>query len=229
MQGLEGVKMDYIYLATGVAPDFERVSALETLQSKWPIQGYGGLPCLSEDLMWKGSVDGAAYAEEGRAADSKVDGKIAIRRMRKDSGAELGEVVDDVVGNDQPAKSATEDDPQRIPLFLTGRLASLRLGPGAGNLEGARMGAERIAWALNEILDSTQSSIDDRTAESEQRSYENEGKEMKEMKEQVHEDAEYKYAVGIGSRYEMLSEESGEQCCENTAPAVSSKKRACST
>ena len=41
---------------------------------------------------------------------------------------------------------------EEVPLFVTGRLASLRLGPGAGNLEGARMGAERIAWKVGELL-----------------------------------------------------------------------------
>lgn len=39
-----------------------------------------------------------------------------------------------------------------VPLFITGRLAALRLGPGAGNLAGARSGAERIAWAIEDIL-----------------------------------------------------------------------------
>jgi cation diffusion facilitator CzcD-associated flavoprotein CzcO len=39
-----------------------------------------------------------------------------------------------------------------VPLFVTGRLAGLQLGPGAANLEGARAGAERIAWRLQEIL-----------------------------------------------------------------------------
>ncbi|KAI2857978.1 hypothetical protein CBS147343_9735 [Aspergillus niger] len=39
-----------------------------------------------------------------------------------------------------------------VPLFLTGRLGSLRLGPGAANLEGARLGAERIAWAMEDVL-----------------------------------------------------------------------------
>ncbi|PYH76562.1 hypothetical protein BO82DRAFT_425977 [Aspergillus uvarum CBS 121591] len=39
-----------------------------------------------------------------------------------------------------------------VPLFLAGRLAALRLGPGAANLEGARLGAERIAWAMEEVL-----------------------------------------------------------------------------
>ena len=41
-----------------------------------------------------------------------------------------------------------------VPLFVTGRLASLRLGPGAGNLGGARIGAERIAWSLMDHLGS---------------------------------------------------------------------------
>lgn len=39
-----------------------------------------------------------------------------------------------------------------VPCFFTGALAALRLGPGAANLMGARLGAERIAWAVNGIL-----------------------------------------------------------------------------
>lgn len=39
-----------------------------------------------------------------------------------------------------------------VPLFVTGRLAGLRLGPGAPNLVGARIGAERIAWNVEEVL-----------------------------------------------------------------------------
>lgn len=39
-----------------------------------------------------------------------------------------------------------------MPLFFTGALAALRLGPGAANLAGARQGAERIAWGVEEIL-----------------------------------------------------------------------------
>lgn len=58
------------------------------------MESYGGLPGLTDDLMWK-------------------------------------------------------DD---VPLFVTGRLAALRLGPGAGNLAGARSGAERIAWAIEDNL-----------------------------------------------------------------------------
>ncbi|KAM0333202.1 hypothetical protein ACHAQA_001862 [Verticillium albo-atrum] len=39
-----------------------------------------------------------------------------------------------------------------LPFFVTGRLAGLQLGPAAGNLGGARVGAERIAWAIEDIL-----------------------------------------------------------------------------
>ncbi|CAG8980380.1 hypothetical protein HYALB_00003944 [Hymenoscyphus albidus] len=39
-----------------------------------------------------------------------------------------------------------------IPFFFTGRLAALRLGPAAPNLDGARQGAERIAGKIAEIF-----------------------------------------------------------------------------
>jgi hypothetical protein len=39
-----------------------------------------------------------------------------------------------------------------VPFFVTGRLAGLRLGPGAPNLVGARIGAERIAWNVEDEL-----------------------------------------------------------------------------
>lgn len=39
-----------------------------------------------------------------------------------------------------------------LPLFVTGRLGALRLGPGAANLEGARLGAERVAWGMEEMF-----------------------------------------------------------------------------
>ncbi|KAK5095222.1 hypothetical protein LTR24_003189 [Lithohypha guttulata] len=39
-----------------------------------------------------------------------------------------------------------------VPCFFTGALAALRLGPGAANLAGARSGAERVAWAVEELL-----------------------------------------------------------------------------
>ncbi|KAF2118212.1 hypothetical protein BDV96DRAFT_569491 [Lophiotrema nucula] len=40
-----------------------------------------------------------------------------------------------------------------VPLFASGRLAGLRLGPGAPNLVGCRVGAERIAWNINDFLE----------------------------------------------------------------------------
>ncbi|KAI5861949.1 hypothetical protein GGS23DRAFT_605889 [Durotheca rogersii] len=38
------------------------------------------------------------------------------------------------------------------PLFIAGRLAALQLGPGAPNLIGARIGAEGIAWSVQDVL-----------------------------------------------------------------------------
>ncbi|KAL3470852.1 hypothetical protein BJX99DRAFT_267205 [Aspergillus californicus] len=87
-------EIDYIYFATGMAMDVEELPLLQNMHRDYPIQTIQGLPCLTDDLMWKGGV----------------------------------------------------------PLFLTGRLAGLRLGPGAANLEGARLGAERISWAMEEVL-----------------------------------------------------------------------------
>jgi lysine/ornithine N-monooxygenase len=40
-----------------------------------------------------------------------------------------------------------------LPLFVSGRFAGLRIGPGAPNLEGARIGAERIAWRIQELME----------------------------------------------------------------------------
>lgn len=39
-----------------------------------------------------------------------------------------------------------------VPLFLVGRLASLRLGPAAPNIGGAKLGAERVAWAIEDLI-----------------------------------------------------------------------------
>ena len=43
-----------------------------------------------------------------------------------------------------------------VPLFVAGRLAGLRIGPDCGNLEGARVGAKRISWAVEEVLERQQ-------------------------------------------------------------------------
>ncbi|KAJ5540101.1 hypothetical protein N7513_008433 [Penicillium frequentans] len=86
--------IDYIYFATGARADVREMSLLSHMNEQYPVEVKEGLPCLTEDLMWR------------------------------------------------------ED----VPLYMTGRMAGLRLGPGAPNLEGARIGAERIAWSLEEVL-----------------------------------------------------------------------------
>lgn len=48
-----------------------------------------------------------------------------------------------------------------VPLFVAGRLAGLRIGPDCGNLEGARVSAERISWAVEEVLERQQDSGSD--------------------------------------------------------------------
>ncbi|KAJ5390153.1 uncharacterized protein N7496_001221 [Penicillium cataractarum] len=87
--------IDYIYFATGARSDVREMPLLSNINDQYPIEVIEGLPCLTDDLMWR------------------------------------------------------ED----VPLYITGRLGGLRLGPGAPNLEGARLGAERIAWSLEEILE----------------------------------------------------------------------------
>ncbi|KKK12290.1 hypothetical protein AOCH_004280 [Aspergillus ochraceoroseus] len=86
--------IDYIYFATGMHMDVRELQFLENMHRDYPVETIQGLPCITDDLMWKPDV----------------------------------------------------------PLFLAGRLAALRLGPGAPNLEGARLGAERIAWSMEEVL-----------------------------------------------------------------------------
>lgn len=86
--------IDYICFATGMKVSVNEMDLLQSMNRDYPIESINGLPCLTDDLMWKPDV----------------------------------------------------------PLFVTGRLASLRLGPAAPNLEGARLGAERIAWALQDVL-----------------------------------------------------------------------------
>ena len=46
----------------------------------------------------------------------------------------------------------TGKEDRTIPLFMTGALAALRLGPGAANLEGARTGAERVTWGIQDAI-----------------------------------------------------------------------------
>lgn len=77
-----------------------------------------------------------------------------------------------------------------VPLFVTGRFASLRLGPGAPNLVGARIGAERIAWNVDAILDKLEGS---RKTDSKKYGRYGHG-----------EDKMAAYAAGGGNRYDSL-------------------------
>lgn len=121
----------YIYFATGVQSDFEKLPYLQKIVEKYPVDSFDGLPALTDDLMWQGDV----------------------------------------------------------PLFMTGRFAALRVGPGAANLEGARLGAERIVWGLQDVFG--QSELGREGGESE-------GEEDR---------REVRYASGIGSRFESLEVE----------------------
>ncbi|KAH8694925.1 FAD binding domain protein [Talaromyces proteolyticus] len=119
--------IDYICFATGMQTDVTQMPLLQSMNRDYPIETMNGLPCLTDDLMWKASV----------------------------------------------------------PLFVTGRLASLRLGPAAPNLEGARAGAERIAWALEDVPGMTCTGADRPREE-----------------EDLH-----KAFCGLGNRYSSLNEE----------------------
>lgn len=70
-----------------------------------------------------------------------------------------------------------------VPLFMAGRLGGLQLGPGAPNLVGARIGAERISWAIQELLSKNEDG------------YSRSG------------DSQFDYLTARGSRYEALLEE----------------------
>ncbi|KAH8885558.1 hypothetical protein GQ53DRAFT_828948 [Thozetella sp. PMI_491] len=77
-----------------------------------------------------------------------------------------------------------------VPLFAAGRLAALRLGPAAPNLGGARLGAERISWAVEDIM--SKAHEDGRYPV-----YESDG-----------EDELIDYVTGKGSKFSSLSEAS---------------------
>lgn len=40
---------------------------------------------------------------------------------------------------------------EEVPLFMLGKNASLKIGPASANLEGSRLGAERIGWYVQEL------------------------------------------------------------------------------
>ncbi|GAB0134655.1 hypothetical protein EsDP_00003017 [Epichloe bromicola] len=91
---LDMPSFDYVYFATGVQTNVSSLPYLKTMREKYPIDSFGGLPCINEDLMWA----------------------------------------------------------ERLPLFCVGRLSGLQLGPAAPNIGGAKLGAERVAWAIEDTI-----------------------------------------------------------------------------
>ncbi|KAI1177912.1 FAD binding domain-containing protein [Nemania sp. FL0916] len=69
-----------------------------------------------------------------------------------------------------------------VPLFVAGRFAALQLGPGAHNLIGARIGADRISWSILELLGSEETSGHEEWSQD-----------------------KFNYLTGRGSRYDALA------------------------
>lgn len=134
---------DYIYFATGIQSDFSTLPYLQNMLKDYPIQGFGGFPCLNEDLMW-------------------------------------------------------QDD---VPLFVTGKLAALRIGPAAPNIGGARIGAERIALALDEAIARPD------TVKSSKETFFTEKDTVVDGRRDSGVDL-FNYASGTGSKYSTLVENS---------------------
>lgn len=89
-----------------------------------------------------------------------------------------------------------------VPLFVTGRLAALRLGPAAPNIGGARVGAERITLALDDFLSLTKSA--DRAANRRAGTFMTEAETVKDEERLDSAVGLFNYASGTGSKYSVL-------------------------
>lgn len=85
-----------------------------------------------------------------------------------------------------------------VPMFVTGRLAALQLGPGAPNLIGCRTGAERIAWNILEILSGGKTGSEDR--------HEVESRTRPGRGDEAYADREFSYRTGRGNMFESLEQ-----------------------
>ncbi|KAI1002813.1 hypothetical protein K3495_g5387 [Podosphaera aphanis] len=93
-ESIEDIQVDYVIYATGTPVNISSLPFIQPFLTQYPIDTVGGMPCVTDELMWK----------------------------------------------------------EEVPLFVTGKLGGLRLGPAAGNLEGARVGAEFIAGKIAELV-----------------------------------------------------------------------------
>lgn len=85
--------IEYIYFATGISTDFERLPMVKNIISHHPINFVKGVPSLTDELQWN----------------------------------------------------------SKIPFFLIGKYAMLKVGPSSANLDGGRIGAERIGWYVQKL------------------------------------------------------------------------------
>lgn len=99
---------DHICFATGIQTDFTTLPYLQTMLQKHPIKGFGGFPCVTEDLMWNEDVPlfcaGRLGALQlGPAAPNIGGAKVAAERIAlaiedrvRPSGSEEWEEQEDV-------------------------------------------------------------------------------------------------------------------------------------
>lgn len=77
---------DHICFATGIQTDFSALPYLQTMIRKHPINGFGGFPCVTEDLMWKDDVPlflagRLGSLQLGPAAPNIGGAKVAAERI----------------------------------------------------------------------------------------------------------------------------------------------------
>lgn len=140
-----------------ITPKYDRILQQHILRNRLEILPYtqiesGDWDPLSQTWRMRLSKDVPGFPEQidhvnyATGNPPRIDNITWLKRFVSGHPVEaidgLTRITNDLMWNDE------------IPLFLTGGLAGLRLGPGAANLVGARQGAERIAWKIDELLGS---------------------------------------------------------------------------